>query len=87
MTQITLLLVHFHYLYPYLLTSETATVLILEYATIRFASPSRSTRDEALDEACSKFISSDTYNLVHQELVLSDSAPQLTEFILTHRLR
>ena len=68
---------------------KTATVLILEYATIRFASPSRPTRKEALDGACFLFISSGTHNVVYQEFVLSlksYSAPQFTEFILTHRL-
>ena len=74
----------------YLLTSKTATVLILEYAAIRYVSPSRPTHEEALDEACSQFISSNTHNVVHQEFVLSPeshSALQFTEFVLTHRLR
>ena len=69
---------------------KTATVLILEYATIRIASPSRPTRQEVLDEACSRFISSNAHNVVHQEFVLSTesySALQFTEFVLAHRLR
>ena len=69
---------------------KTATVLILEYAAFRYASLPRPTREEVLDKAFLQFISSDTCNVVHQEFVLtprSYSAPQFTEFILTHRLR
>jgi hypothetical protein len=61
----------------------------LEYATILFASPSSPTREEVLDEAFSRFISSGTHNVVHQEFVLSPipySAPQFAEFVLNHRL-
>ena len=74
----------------YLLTSKTAIILILEYATIRYASPSHPTCEEVLNEAFSQFISSNTHNVVLQEFVLSPkshSALQFTEFVLTHRLR
>ena len=68
----------------------TATILILEYATILYVSPSRPTRDEALDEACFRFMISDTHNVIHEQFGLSPesySALQFTEFALTHRLR
>ena len=72
---------------PYLclLIFKIATVLILEYATILFASPSRPTREEAFDTACLQFISSGTHIAVNnQQFPLSTE--ELTEFILTHRL-
>ena len=65
-------------------------VLILEYATIIFASPSRPSRGEALDKACSQFIYSDTHNTVNRLFLLSlkpYSIEKFTEFLLTHRLR
>ena len=78
-----------HCLHLCFLTSKIATVLILEYATILFAS-SRPTREEAFDKACSQFISSDTYNAVNRLFLLSHKpyfTQKFTEFILTHRLR
>ena len=63
---------------------------MLEYATIRFASPSCPTREEAFDEAFSQFLTSDIHTTVNQLYPLSPrlySTQQLTEFILTHRLR
>jgi len=81
--------------YPYyphlsLLTSKIAIVLILEYACILFAAPSRPTREEALDKACSQYISSHTDNAVHLLLLLSPrpySPQKIIEFVLMHRLR
>ena len=71
--------------YLCLLTFKIATVLILEYATILFASPSHPTREEAFNKACSQFISSSTHDTVNnQQFPLSTE--ELTEFILTHRL-
>ena len=69
---------------------QIATVLILEYASILFASPSRPSRVEALDKACSQFIYSNTHNTVNRLFLLSpklDSTQQFTEFLLMHRLR
>ena len=69
---------------------QIATVLILEYTTILFASPSRPSRVEALDKACSQFICSNTYSAVNQLFLLSPklySTQQFTEFLLMHRLR
>ena len=90
MTQIILSLVHFHLdfhcLHLCLLTSKIATVIILEYACILFASPSGPTLGQVLDRACSQFISSDTHNAVKRLFQLY-STQQLIEFILTHRLR
>lgn len=63
-----------------------ATVLILEYTCVLFASPSHPSLGKALDNACSQFISSGTHNAINR-LFLLYSTQQLTEFILTHRLR
>ena len=69
--------------------SKIVTVLILEYACILYASQLRPSCEEALDKACSQFISSSTYNTVNP-LFLPSSEPystqQFTEFILMHRL-
>ena len=73
-----------------ILTFKIATVLILEYATILYISPSRPTREKALDRACSQFISSNTHNAANRLFLLSTipySTQQLTEFLLEHRLR
>ena len=67
-----------------------ATVLILECAAILFASPPHPPRVEALDKACSQFISSNTHNAVNRLFLLSPkpySIQQFTEFLLIHRLR
>ena len=69
---------------------QIATVLILEYTSILFASPSRPSRAEALDKACFRFIYSNTYSAVNQLFLPSPklySTQQFTEFILMHRLR
>jgi hypothetical protein len=63
---------------------------MLEYATIRFASPSCPTREGAFDEAFSQFLTSGIHITVNQLFSLSPrlySTQQLTEFILMHRLR
>ena len=69
---------------------QIATVLILEYAAILFASPSRPSLEEALNKACSQFISSNTHNAVNRLFLLSPkpySPQQFTEFLFIHRLR
>ena len=73
-----------------LLTFKIATVLILEYATILYVSPSCPTRESALDMACSQFISSNTHNAANRLFLLSLkplSTQQLTDFLLIRRLR
>ena len=68
---------------------QIATVLILEYAAILFASPSPS-HGKALDKACSQFINSNTHIAVNRLFPLSleqYSHEQFTEFLLAHRLR
>jgi hypothetical protein len=64
-------------------------ILILEHACLLIASQSKPTKDEALDEAYSRYCASG----VHNELMTQFSAPpkrysilRLTEFILEHRL-
>jgi len=67
-----------------------ATVLIMEYASILFTSPSRPTCEEAMDGACSRFRSSGTHNVVNRLFLPSPkpySTQQCEEFILMHRLR
>ena len=50
---------------------QIVTVLILEYATILFASPSHPSRKKALDKACSQFIISNTHTTVNRLFLLS----------------
>jgi hypothetical protein len=71
------------------LTSKIGTVLILQHACLSYATPSKPTIDEALDEAYSRYRASD----IHIEVMRQFSAPakeyaipQFTEFILGHPL-
>jgi hypothetical protein len=64
-------------------------ILILEYASVVYASQSQPTRNKALNQAYAQYSASDIYN----ELMKHFSAPpveysllQLTEFILQHHL-
>jgi len=64
-------------------------VLILECASLLCASPSAPTLYEALDNACSRYVSSDTHTAVKQQFLLSPSQysiREFTEFVLTHHL-
>jgi len=66
------------------------TILILERASLFYASPSRPTLENALDLACSQYRSSDTHNAVKEQFPLPPtqySISQFTEFIFGHRLR
>ena len=74
----------------YFLTSEIVTVLILDHAALLYASPSRPTLDDALDQAYSQYESSDTHNAAKEQFLLSPkqySVFQFTEFVLSHRIR
>ena len=74
----------------YFLTFEIATVLILDHAALFYASPSRPTLRDALDQAYSKYESSDTHNAVKEQFSLSPnqySMLQFTEFVLSRRLQ
>ena len=74
----------------YFLTSEIVTVLILDHAALLYASPSRPTLDDALDQAYSQYESSDTHNAAKEQFSLSPkeySILEFTEFILRHRIR
>jgi hypothetical protein len=71
------------------LTYKIAIILIIEYACLSYASQSKPTRDEALDQAYSRYCASDIYT----ELMMQFSGPpdkysilQFTEFLLMHRL-
>jgi len=69
---------------------QIVTILILDCASLFFASPSRPTRDDALGHARSQYESSDTYNAVKEQFSLPHkrySISQFTEFLLSHRLR
>jgi hypothetical protein len=64
-------------------------VLILEHACLRFASQSKPTKDEALDEAYSRYCTSGAHNELMKQFSASPeeySISQFTEFILEHRL-
>jgi len=74
----------------YFLTSKIVAILILDHASILYASPSHSTVADALDQACSQYISSDTHNAVKEQFSQPPtrySISQITEFVLSHRLR
>ena len=74
----------------YFLTFEIVTILILDLASLLYASPSRPTLDDVLDQACSRYESSDTHNAAKEQFSLPPkrySKLQFTEFILSHRLR
>jgi len=74
----------------YFLTSKIVTILILDRASILYASPSHPTPAEALDLACSQYVSSDTHNTVKEQFSLPPkqySISQFTEFVLSHRLQ
>jgi len=65
-------------------------ILILECASISYASPSSPTLHESLDHAYSQYMSSDIHIAVKQQLSLSPnhySVDELVEFVLRHRLR
>ena len=73
----------------YLLTLEIVTVLILEHAALLYASSSRPTLGNALEQAYSKYESSDTHNATKEQFSLSPkqySILRFTEFVLGHRL-
>ena len=72
------------------LTFKIVAILILDRASILYASPSRSTVADALDQACLQYITSDTHNAVKEQFSLPPkqySISQFTEFILSHRLQ
>ena len=74
----------------YFLTSEIVTVLILDHAALLYASPSRPTLDDALDQAYSQYELSDTHNAAKEQFSLPPkeySILEFTEFILSHRIR
>jgi len=65
------------------------TILILEHASLLYASQSKSTRDEALDRACSRYSASGVHSEVTEQFFAPPteySTLQFTEFILKHRL-
>ena len=65
-------------------------ILILDCASLFYASRSRPTLEEALDQAYSQYKSSDTHNAVKEQFSLpiqEYSISQLEEFVLSHRLR
>ena len=74
----------------YFLTSKIASILILDCASLIYASASRPTLEGALDQAYHQYKSSDTHNAVKEQFSLRPkqySILQYTEFVLSHRLR
>jgi hypothetical protein len=72
-----------------LLTSVIVIILILEHACVSYASQSNPTRDEALDQAYSRYCASGVHNEVTKQFFAPPkeySIPQFTAFILKHRL-
>jgi len=69
--------------------SKIVSILILDRASVSYASPSHPTLKDALDQAYSQYESSDTHNAVKEQFSLpltEYSISQLTEFVLSHRL-
>jgi hypothetical protein len=67
-----------------------AITLILEHACLFYASQLKPTRDEALDSACSQYISSNIHNTVIKQFSappMQYSILEFKEFILKHRLQ
>jgi len=67
-----------------------AIILILEHACLSYASQSRPTRIEALDQAYSRYCASDVHNVARMRFLESPkkySIPELTAFVLECRLR
>lgn len=65
------------------------TILILEYASLFYASPSHPSLLDALDKAFSQYSSSDCNDAVKRQFVLPPEQyyiPEFTEFVLSHRL-
>ena len=74
----------------YFLTPKIVTILILDRASLLWASSPFPTLDEALNQAISQYESSDTHNVVIGQFKLPPkqySISQFTEFVLSHRLR
>jgi hypothetical protein len=72
------------------LTSKIAIILILDNASLFYASQPQPDRTAALDRAYSRYMTSDTHTTAaHKFSALSAeyTIPQFTEFILAHRLR
>jgi len=66
------------------------TILILDCASLFYASPSRPTLDDALDQAFSQYKSSGTHNAVKEQFSRPPeqySFSHFAEFVLSHRLR
>jgi hypothetical protein len=69
--------------------SKIGIILILEYAGLSYALQSKLTRDKALDQAYSRYCTSDIHIEVTKQfsaLPKEYSTLQFTEFILKHRL-
>jgi hypothetical protein len=89
MIQITFSSVHIPHLLLQFLTSKIAIILILENACLFYASQPQPDRSVALDRAYSLYKTSQTHIAASKEFSASSmeySIPQLTEFILVHRL-
>ena len=70
--------------------NKIVTTLVLDRATLLYTSSSRPTFANALDMACSQYISSGTHNAVKERFSLPPtqySTSDFTEFALHHRLQ
>ena len=73
----------------YFLTSEIASILILDRTSLLYASPSHPTLEGALDQAYYQYKFSDTHNVVKEQFSLRPKQypiSQFTDFVLSHRL-
>ena len=74
----------------YFLTLQIASILILHHASILYASTSRPSLEDALDQAYSLYKSSNTHNVLKEQFSLRPeqySILQFTEFVLSHPLQ
>ena len=66
------------------------TLLILDRATLLYVASYDETPEDALDQAYSRYKSSDVHNVVKEQFALPPrqySILQFTEFVLSHRLQ
>ena len=64
-------------------------IIVLDHATLFHASPSRPTLDRALDQACSRYKSSNIHNTIKEHFTRPPkqyTVTQFTDFVLRHRL-
>jgi hypothetical protein len=85
---ITQWLVYLYSLFLWFLTHKIVIILILEHASLFYASSSKQSYNEALERGYSQLMASNTYNALVEQFPThqKSSTTQVIEFILNHRL-